>query len=594
MNRAYQGTIIAVRSIAARTVVVTLGVPDNFTFHAGQYLWLMLPILQYPDPAGNTRMFSIISSPNERGGVEVLFRTGESGYKKTLASMTAGSTVTFSGPYGSVALPEDTSLPLVFVAGGVGVASFLSMIRQSTEMASGHQIILLHANPSEAEIVYRDDLARWERENPNLLIVPVIGELKENILQEFIGKKVRWFVSGPRGLVNSIGTFLSLNHVPLPDVSFEQFYPDIDSQPVFAKILEERRLGIAQHPYELAVESSNNHIVITDTNGVILYANRAAQESTGYTLEEMKGNTPRLWGGCMPPDFYATLWKTIKYNRKPFHGEVTNRRKNQDEYYALAHISPILDTSNELMGFVATEEDITPLKELDIAKTEFISIASHQLRAPITGLNWLVEGLQFHAGNFNEQQKKYVSDLAALAKRMTDLIEDLLNFSRVEMGTARTKEVTTFDVQEFLDEFEGEFSSYAASRQHVIAYLHDTRDPVMVTTNRRALYNILQNLTSNAVDYSPKQSTVTVRLERVDGFARVSVTNTGSVIPKDEQPYIFQKFYRGARARKIKPDGTGLGLYVAKAFIEDIGGAIGFTSEEGSHTVFWFTVPLSV
>lgn len=110
--------------------------------------------------------------------------------------------------------------------------------------------------------------------------------------------------------------------------------------------------------FRLAVQYAYNHIIITDTDAMILYANQATQRITGYSQQEMIGSTPRLWGGQMQQEFYARLWKTIKQDRQPFIGECTNRRKNGELYRAHVTISPIKEGDGTLIGFVGIEEEI--------------------------------------------------------------------------------------------------------------------------------------------------------------------------------------------------------------------------------------------
>jgi PAS domain S-box-containing protein len=138
--------------------------------------------------------------------------------------------------------------------------------------------------------------------------------------------------------------------------------------------------------FKLAVDNASDHIVITDPDGVILYANRAVEKITGYSHSEVIGNKPSLWGKQMPEEFYNNLWKTIKEEKTNFIGELNNRRKNGEIYVAEASISPILNSNNKVIFFVGIERDITLLKEISDAKTEFVSVASHQLRTPLTGI----------------------------------------------------------------------------------------------------------------------------------------------------------------------------------------------------------------
>lgn len=116
--------------------------------------------------------------------------------------------------------------------------------------------------------------------------------------------------------------------------------------------------------FKLALENATNHIIFTDTEGIIVYANRGAEIVTGYTKEEMIGKTPRLWGGQMGKEYYKKLWTVIKDEKKPFKGEIKNVRKNGEIYYALLNISPIFNKERKLVGFIAAEEDITRIKNL--------------------------------------------------------------------------------------------------------------------------------------------------------------------------------------------------------------------------------------
>lgn len=125
-----------------------------------------------------------------------------------------------------------------------------------------------------------------------------------------------------------------------------------------------KQLTSKLYTYKLALDSASNHIVITDVDGVVLYANKAAEKLTGYSGEEIIGKTPRLWGGQMTKDFYVNFWKQIKTDRKMFHGDLNNKRKSGEIYIAEASVSPIIDEKNDLIGFVGVEEDVTMERKL--------------------------------------------------------------------------------------------------------------------------------------------------------------------------------------------------------------------------------------
>jgi len=376
-NLVNKGTIFSVKKIASRTIEVSIRVPMDFSFIAGQYIWLQIPKLKYPDQKGDTRMFSIASSPNKKGELAVIFRMSESGYKKTLVEMAPETEIIFSGPYGSLSLPDDRSRPVVFMAGGVGLAPFLAMTRFSDEVTSGHKITLVYANSNEEEAVYLDELSDIEKRNPNFEFIKQFGLLGKDQLLGLALPAALIFVSGPKDFVDDVGNFLIEHKVPLENLFFEQFYPAGAGRSELEQRLQSTRSDIVglDYPYLLALENTNTHFVITDPNGIILYANKAAEDITGYSLAEMKGNTPRLWGGLMSADFYKELWRTIKDDRQAFYGEVKNRRKNQAEYYASIRVSPIIDSHDVLAGFVASEEDISEKKQAEKAlETRIINI----------------------------------------------------------------------------------------------------------------------------------------------------------------------------------------------------------------------------
>lgn len=229
MNLTKKGSLISAKEIAKRTIEAAIKVPEDFNFIAGQYIWLAIPELKYPDPRGNTRMFSIASSPTRKGELDIIFRSSKSGYKRTLVEMAQGAEILFSGPFGPMGLPEDNSLPVILVAGGVGVAPFLSMIRFSDETLSGHKITLIYSNANKQETAYLDELERIAEKNGNFKLFGSFGLLRESKLERFAsgytGQGAIWYVVGSSGFVNSVSAYLNKLGVPLKDIVFEQFYP---------------------------------------------------------------------------------------------------------------------------------------------------------------------------------------------------------------------------------------------------------------------------------------------------------------------------------------------------------------------------------
>ncbi|MDD5025911.1 MAG: ATP-binding protein [Candidatus Peribacteraceae bacterium] len=342
--------------------------------------------------------------------------------------------------------------------------------------------------------------------------------------------------------------------------------------------------------FQLAVKYASNHIIITDPDGKILYTNPSTERITGYTRTEIIGQTARIWGGRMPPEYYRRLWQIIKKERKPFDGELTNRRKDGTEYEAVVHISPILDRSGQLYGFVGIEEDITQQKVLERARSEFVSLASHQLRTPLTAIRLTLETLRSGVvGSLAEAQQEMISRAAEYAVRMADTIHTMLTVSRVETGTLSIVRDSVSLASMFEDlrrEQEPVFS-----RKHQQVTLNCPSD-LSIRTDAKVLWEILSNLVSNAIAYTPDGGLITMRAAAEGNRVCIEVADTGYGIPSGEQERIFQKFFRATNAMQKKTSGTGLGLYLVRSLTTLLGGEIAFTSVEHQGTTF--TIHLSL
>jgi PAS domain S-box-containing protein len=345
--------------------------------------------------------------------------------------------------------------------------------------------------------------------------------------------------------------------------------------------------------YKLAVDGASDHIIITDIDGRIMYANKAAEEITGYSREEMVGNRPTLWGRQMPPAFYEQLWRTIKEEKKAFSGEVINRRKSGEKYTAELHITPLFMNKKTLYGFVAIERDITTHKEVDRAKTEFVSIASHQLRTPLAVINWYIEMLASEeVGPINKNQRKYLDQVYLASKRMVDLVNSLLSVSRIDLKTFYV-EPEPLDFRVVADSVLEELGRTIAEKQLTITKEYESELP-LIEADPSLLRVIFQNLLSNAIKYTPKGGSIDITIKKIDNVdVMIGVADTGYGIPLQQQKQIFQKFFRADNAREKEPDGNGLGLYIVKSIVEHANGTIRFVSKENEGTTFYVQLPLA-
>jgi PAS domain S-box-containing protein len=340
--------------------------------------------------------------------------------------------------------------------------------------------------------------------------------------------------------------------------------------------------------FKLAVEAASDHIIIADSDGKIIYANPMAEKITGYGFEEMKGKTPRLWGGQMPQEFYEKLWNAIKKEKKAFIGELKNKRKNGEIYEAEINISPILGANGEAEFFVGIERDVTKERQVEKAKSEFLSLASHQLRTPLSATRWTLD-LFMEDKTLSEKNKERLKDLYDSNMRLINLVNNLLNVSRIEAGRLPVNKKPV-DVISLIEESYKTCLPNAEKKKQKIKMSVGIKDGNAII-DPMLFGEALNNLLSNAINYAPENSEIEVSAGLKGGKYSISVHNAGPAISGVDREKLFEKFYRGVDSQSVKTEGSGLGLFIAKSAVEANGGNIGFDSSEKDGTIFYFTVP---
>jgi signal transduction histidine kinase len=230
------------------------------------------------------------------------------------------------------------------------------------------------------------------------------------------------------------------------------------------------------------------------------------------------------------------------------------------------------------------------LKMLDENKDEFISMASHQLRTPLTSVKGYVSMvIEGDAGELNEMQKKLLGQAFASSQRMVFLIADLLNLSRLKTGKFVIETMPT-DLAEVIESEVGQLIESAKGRNLTLTYDKPANFPKLMLDETK-IRQVIMNFTDNAIYYTPSGGHIKLDLVDRPDSVEFSVKDDGIGVPKAEQHKLFAKFYRAGNAQKARPDGTGLGLFMAQKVIVAQGGAIIFKSVEGKGSTFGFSFP---
>ncbi|RKX99702.1 hypothetical protein DRP77_12830 [Candidatus Poribacteria bacterium] len=253
--------------------------------------------------------------------------------------------------------------------------------------------------------------------------------------------------------------------------------------------------------------------------------------------------------------------------------------------------SPVISKDDLLLGTVYVFDDITREKEIDRMKSDFVSLVSHELRTPLTaiqlGVSLVLDG---KAGPINEKQRSSLEKVDRQVKRLTDLINDLLDLSRIESGRIQMKREPISLVDIAVSRLE-EMKPQADSKGVKLDLEVEGEIPMTVGDEAR-IGQVITNLLSNALKFTPQGGQVKVRLSRQGDMILTEVIDTGPGIPEEERERIFDKFYQLSDFKTRSQGGSGLGLSIAKGIVEAHGGRIWVESEVGVGSNFKFLLPI--
>jgi signal transduction histidine kinase len=232
------------------------------------------------------------------------------------------------------------------------------------------------------------------------------------------------------------------------------------------------------------------------------------------------------------------------------------------------------------------------MARLNKLKTEFVSVASHQLRTPLSAIRWETELLLSKFGcGLNEKQCKSIETINTLATRMTRLVNDLLDVTRIDQGRLILRKEKV-NMAEVVDEItESLLLLVKAKKLHLTVNKKNKKTLVMADKDKIKL--VIENLLSNSIKYTADNGKIDINLIVRDGFLVFAIRDNGVGIPKEQQAQVFSKFFRSDNAVKYQTEGTGLGLYIAKNIVEQSGGRIWFQSIEEVGSDFSFSLPLA-
>lgn len=365
----------------------------------------------------------------------------------------------------------------------------------------------------------------------------------------------------------------------------------IGKMPLAASALQIKE---SEEKYKKLISTSPDAILVTDLTGIIQVIDEQVLRQYGFKSEsEIVGKSGFML--VANEDLKKTqdaLAEIIK-NGKMSNIEYTSVRKDGSTFYTSANASLILNTRGRPEGVIIVARDVTKEKELDNAKSEFFALAAHKLRAPLSAIHWNIELMLSDKGSeaLSETFKQKLSDIYKSNQQLVKLVKNLLDISKIDQGML-ANEPEKVDVIKIIENVITDMRALA-DRKSVTITLKKESDIAPIFLDPNLFSEMIVNLISNAIKYNKEKGEVTILVADRTNNLYLEISDTGIGIPPEEKDKVFNKFYRTATAKQLDPEGVGVGLFMIKSYLENIGGKIWFESptRNGPGTIFYIEIP---
>jgi PAS domain S-box-containing protein len=340
-------------------------------------------------------------------------------------------------------------------------------------------------------------------------------------------------------------------------------------------------------------DSTSDGMLLVGPDGQVETANRRAGDMLGLDAADLIGAelTELLAGqrneGAEYQRMFAALRSLVDDPEHGGQGDLELRALRRTIHWMS---QPTKDSAGATSGFTLTFHDVTHEREVSRMKSDFVSFVTHQLRTPLAGIRWMLE-LAAQDPDVSADVASYVQDAREAAQRLIQLVNDLLDISRLERGKL-TVDATPIDLGELTRSVLTEMAVLVQEKGHRVS-LADDADAPPVLADPQLVRQVVMNLVSNAIKYTPEAGTIEIRLEPDETTLRWSIRDSGVGVPPLAQARLFEKFYRADNVVTLETEGTGLGLYLVRLIMEQLGGRVWCESEEGAGATFRFTLPLA-
>lgn len=360
------------------------------------------------------------------------------------------------------------------------------------------------------------------------------------------------------------------------------------------------KLEESEEQFRGAFETSAVGMALVAIDGTFLQANVALSTMLGYTIEELEKKT---WQSITHPHELKNNEHYVKQllqgKSDSFHMEKRYLKKDGEYLWVLISVSLTKYKENGKPKYLVTQvQNIDErklreekLQELNELKNKFIRVVSHQLRTPLTTIRWNLESLlSGDLGKLNKSQHEALVSSSEAGRATIDRVADMMLALDIEQENVQLSEKQV-KLDELWKQVPADLEPLIELKQMKVVFKQPKKQlPELIVDEDKILF-VMKQFVKNALMYSPEKKTISVTLSSKSNELRFTVKDQGVGIPKTEQGRIFERFFRATNAFEMETDHSGLGLYIAKHFIEAHGGEIGFISKEKKGSEFWFTLP---
>ncbi len=349
------------------------------------------------------------------------------------------------------------------------------------------------------------------------------------------------------------------------------------------------------------LESVGDGLVAIDPAGKIMIVNKTAEQLLGCKATELVGGPiTRLVmldeEGNRIPTAKRPIYSVLRNGATIGPSSTGNYFVHKDKgKFPVGLTATPIKLEGKIIGAIEVFRDVSKEQEIDKAKTEFVSIASHQLRTPLGIAKWYLEAVKTegYLDHMPKAGKDYLEEVSKSNERVLEVVRELLSVSRIDQGRVKN-EPQPIDAVQLVRDIVSETGPAALSKNIKLSLKVKSGRYPSIHIDQLRLHEAVQNLIVNALEYTSSGGSVTVSIKKKAGGLVMSVADTGIGISKKDQKRLFTRFFRSEKAALQNPDGSGLGLYVVKSYVEDWGGKITVHSQEGKGTTLSITLPLKI